>query len=61
MANNCKMEVKGDTLTITIDLKAKGAVSKSGKTMIIAGTGGFMPTGHANGSKVSVNVTVPKD
>ena len=58
--NNVIMKVDGDKLHIVIDLKAKGAVSKSGKTMIIAGTGGFVSTGHANGSKISVNVTVPK-
>lgn len=59
--NNVVMKIEGDKLVMTVDLKAKGAVSKSGKTMIIAGTGGFVPTGHANGSKVSVNVTVPKE
>lgn len=61
MSNNVKMEVKGDKLMIEIDLKAKGSASKSGKTNIIAGTGGFVATGHANGSKVSVNVTTPKE
>jgi hypothetical protein len=59
--NNVAMEVKGDKLIMTVDLSKAGAISKSGKTTIIAGTGGFVPTGHANGSKVSVNVTVPKE
>lgn len=59
--NNVEMEVKGNKLIMTVDLSAKGAVSKTGKTMIIAGTGGFVAVNHATGAKVSVNVTIPKE
>ncbi len=38
--NNVKMEVKGNELTITIDLDAPTHPSKSGKTMVIASTEG---------------------
>ena len=44
---NVTMEQKNGTLTITIDLKAAGAPSKTGKTLVIASTHG--------------NVTVPGD
>lgn len=59
--NNVSMKVNGDVLTITVDLKAKGTASKSGKTSIIAGTGGFVAVDHKSGAKVSLNVTVPKE
>jgi hypothetical protein len=59
---NCKFEVKGDTLTITVpNLKAAGKKSASGKTKLIAGTGGFVAVDHASGAKVSLNVTVPAE
>jgi hypothetical protein len=59
---NLKIEVKGDGLLITVpNLKAKGKISKSGKTKIVAGTGGFIAVDHPSGAKVSVNVTVPSD
>lgn len=38
--NNVKMEVKGNELTIKIDLSADTHPSKSGKTMVIASTEG---------------------
>lgn len=59
--NNVQMEVKGDKLIMTVDLKGDGVVSKSGKTKLIAGTGGFVAVSHASGAKVSVNVTIPKE
>jgi hypothetical protein len=37
---NIKAEVKGNVLTLTIDLKAKGSPSKSGKSQVIATTSG---------------------
>lgn len=37
---NIKTEVKGTTLTITIDLSKTQGPSKSGKTIIIATSGG---------------------
>lgn len=58
--SNVHMEVKGDKLIMTVDLKGDGVVSKSGKTKIIASTGGFVAVSHSSEAKVSVNVTVPK-
>jgi hypothetical protein len=58
--DNVKYEVKGDTLTITVpNLKAAGKVSQSGKTKLVAGTGGFVNVDHPSGAKFSLNVTVP--
>lgn len=37
---NVKMEVKGSTLTITVDLSKEGKTSGSGKNRLIASTGG---------------------
>jgi hypothetical protein len=37
---NVKMEVKGDVLTITVNLKQSFGKSKSGKSEVIASTGG---------------------
>jgi hypothetical protein len=60
--DNMTMKVEGNKLIITIlDLKANGKKSASGKTKIIAGTGGFTGVDHASGAKVSVNVTVPAE
>jgi hypothetical protein len=35
---NVKIERKGETLTITIDLSVKGEPSKTGKSIVIAST-----------------------
>jgi hypothetical protein len=60
--DNLKIEVKGDGLFITVpNLKVKGKASKTGKTNIVAGTGGFVTVDHPSGAKVSVNVTVPAE
>lgn len=40
--SNVHMTVKGNTLTITIDLSKDLGVSKSGKTHTVASTGGFV-------------------
>ena len=52
---NIKTEVKGSQLIITVDLKAKGRDSKSGKTLVIATTGGFAQSGAA-GVRFGLNV-----
>lgn len=46
---NVKYEVKGDQLVITVDLKERHGPSASGKTVIIASTGGNakLPAPHA--------------
>ena len=53
---NVKMEVKGNILTITVDLSKEFGTSASKKNIIIGTTGGNVATGHVNGSKVGVNV-----
>jgi len=40
---NANIEVKGDILTITVDLSKELGRSKSGKTMIIATSSGNKP------------------
>jgi len=37
---NVNVDIKGDRLTITVDLKNKGENSKSGKSVVIATTQG---------------------
>lgn len=53
---NCDMKVVGDVLTITIDLKQKHGASKSGKTDIVATTGGNTPLPSHPSIRVGVNV-----
>lgn len=59
MANTIKGEMKGDLLIITIDCskeaREKAGPSKSGKTKILATTGGFTGFGDV---KVSLNATI---
>lgn len=40
VGKNVKVDVAGNTLTITVDLSVKGTVSKSGKSSVIASTQG---------------------
>lgn len=58
--NNIQVEVKGNILTLRIDLSQPGEPSKSGKTNIIAGTAGFAPTG-VSGVSMSVNICKKRD
>lgn len=46
MSTNVKSEVKGKTLTITVDLSKEYGKSKSGKSTIIASTGGNVGLGE---------------
>lgn len=58
--DNLKIDIKGDVMTITVpNLKAAGRVSSTGKTKLIASTGGYVATDHASGAKVMVNITIP--
>lgn len=58
---NLNVKVDGDKLTLTVpNLKASGKDSKTGKTKLIAGTGGYIALDHPSGAKVMVNVIVPK-
>jgi hypothetical protein len=53
---NCEMKVTGDKLVITVDLKAPGAPSSTGKTLLIASTRGATAIDHPRGIKVALNV-----
>ena len=56
---NCKIDVKGDTMTITVDIseaaRKAAAASKSGKTKVLSSTHGFA---NFNGVGLSLNATV---
>jgi len=53
---NVKMERKGDTLVVLIELSRKGHPSKTGKSMIIATTKGSKPVPGAPGVEIGLNV-----
>jgi hypothetical protein len=58
---NITMKVDGKTLTITVDLSASGKTSSTGKTRLIATTGGAQSVdcNGREGVKVAINVMVP--
>lgn len=56
---NVKMEVKGDILTITVDLSKKQGLSASGKNTIIASTGGNQDVPKKSGVKIGLNIYEP--
>lgn len=56
MSNNVTMNVKGNTLTIIVDLSKPGVPSKTGKTDLIATTGGFQPLPTKAGISIALNV-----
>jgi hypothetical protein len=57
---NIDMKVTSDKLLITVDLKAPGKLSSTGKTKLIASTRGAISVEYKNrGVKAAVNVTVP--
>lgn len=58
--SNVQMEVKGNKLTITVDLSAKGETSGSGKSEVIASTKGNVDVPGAAGVKLGLNVYKPK-
>ena len=54
---NVNMKVQGDILTITVDLSKTQGISKSGKSRIIATTGGNTKVpGAANGAVIGLNI-----
>jgi|3_EtaG_2_1085321.scaffolds.fasta_scaffold00974_3 hypothetical protein len=59
MSENIKTSVKGDTLTITVDLSHRGGVSKSGKTIRVASTEGNIPVDDTQDVKMGINIYVP--
>jgi hypothetical protein len=56
---NIKTSVKGKTLTLTIDLGTRLGPSKSGKTVLIATTGGNVVVSDSNGAILGLNLYVP--
>lgn len=58
---NVKMAIKGSMLTLTIDMKQDFGVSKTGKTLTVASTGGFQPVPYNEGGKsYSLNLNLCK-
>ena len=52
---NITMETNGTILTIKIDLSKDFGMSKSGKSVIIATTGGNMTVDGTDGVKIGIN------
>lgn len=55
---NVKLEVKGNVLTITVNLKAQATPSKSGKSEVIATTSGNVSVPGTD-AKIGLNVYRP--
>lgn len=53
---NVKTEVKGNTLTITVDLSARLGPSSTGKTIIVASSNGSAKVPGHEGVKFGLNV-----
>lgn len=52
-----KCEIKNDKLIITLDINPNPPLSKSMKTRVVAGTGGFQKTNvEIGGEQVSLNI-----
>lgn len=58
---NVKTEVKGDKLTITIDLSKDVGLSKSGKSTMIGSTGGFKAVDIGGGKSVALSLNCTKN
>lgn len=59
--NNVNVEHSGTKLTITIETdetKVTSAPSKSGKTQVIATTGGAATISSGNGERIKLNLTL---
>ena len=57
LMENVKFEVKGKTLTITVDLSHEGERSASGKTIRIASTCGNVPVPNTDtGAIIGLNI-----
>ena len=57
---NIRMEVQGETLVITIDLSKAFGLSSSGKSVIIASTGGNIAVPGREEVKIGLNVYRPQ-
>jgi len=63
--HNLKLSIEGNTLTITIDLAATGYPSKSGRSEVLASTGGNLRLFDRQGYRperlnLSLTKTAPK-
>lgn len=57
---NVNTKVEGNKLVVTIDLAAQTAPSKSGKTQVVATTGGNLPVSGPNGQVFYLGVNCYK-
>ena len=56
---NAQLAVQGDILTITVDLSQTHGISKSGKSTIIATSGGNKPVPGFD-AKIGLNIYQPR-
>lgn len=58
---NTEIKVEGSKLVITVDLTGPTKPSSTGKTRLVATTGGAQPVDYPKlpGLKVALNVTIP--
>lgn len=56
---NIDMKVKGDILTITVNLKERFGTSASGKSICVASTEGNQAVPNAENIKIGINVYTP--
>ena len=57
---NIEMEVQGDVLILKIDLRQRGELSKSGKSIKVATTGGNISVPEHEHIKIGVNAYTAK-
>ncbi len=57
---NVEMAVKGNKLTIVVDIDKDFGPSSTGKTICVATTKGFQRIGNGNGKEVMVSLNVNK-
>lgn len=55
---NIEMEVKGDSLVITVDMSKRFGKSGSGKSIIVASTEGNQSVPETDGVKIGLNVYI---
>ncbi len=57
--DNVKVDVKGNKLTIEVDLSVRGAASASGKSLKVASTNGNVSIPGHEDLKLGLNIYVP--
>lgn len=60
VGDNVRIEVTGDVLTITVDLRQDFGASSSGKTSVVASTRGFAGITTHRGISIALNVNRKK-